>query len=362
MMIKKEFEERFEVEFLDELRFDDDDFVADIRKRCAKKLKKKALKAENNWRLALFEEEFRKKIVPKLEVKWINHRIGYGVFAKEAIPSLTYVGEYSGVVKKRKWRDAPFNNYVFAYTIARKKTGYIIDAEKAGGLVRFINHSDYPNVQSHWLIVDRICHIIMHTIQPIPAGGQLDLRLWPDVLERANDAMRSLVPLYNDLVFESEALKSEVKDYSQKLLLQPAMRLESQWKLSQFGENFAARHFPKLSICYINDFFGAGVFAKEGIEPRTLVAAYFGLVRKRQGALDQQNNYIFDYPCDAVIDSKNHMSFGSYMNHNANPNCTSDWLIFDGVFYVIFTSLQVIQSDQQLTYDYGPHFWTKKSP
>ncbi len=179
-----DFTKRFGVEFLDELRFESEDYIPDIRRRCEKKLKKKHIFAENKWFLSLYEEEFRKKIVPKLEIKWINHRIGHGVFAKERIPELTYIGEYAGLVRKRKWRRDRYNSYIFAYSIARKLTRYLIDAKEQGSFVRFINHSDEPNVASHWMIVDGINHIIMHTIKPIPAGGQLTYDYGPGFWKR----------------------------------------------------------------------------------------------------------------------------------------------------------------------------------
>lgn len=167
------FDQKFGITYQNTLTFEDETYLDIIKGKCQKMLGKNDVQAENNWFLALYEEEFRKKMAPKIEVRWINHRLGYGIFAIETIPSMTYVGEYAGLVRKRKGRRDRFNDYAFGYTIARKNTKFMIDAKEQGNLMRFVNHSDEPNTTSHWLIVDNLCHMAFFTNKAITAGHQL---------------------------------------------------------------------------------------------------------------------------------------------------------------------------------------------
>ncbi len=169
----KEYKSKFNVEYLDELHFEDPQSIEKLSSKCKKLLKKSDIKAENDWIRALYETNFRAQKHPRLMIRYINHRLGYGLFAAETIPAFTYIGEYSGVVRKRNRRKDRTNNYVFGYTIAHKNTPFVIDAQDRGSTMRFVNHSDDPNIASHWMIVDNLCHIIFHSTELIPAGAQL---------------------------------------------------------------------------------------------------------------------------------------------------------------------------------------------
>ncbi len=168
-----DFKSKFGVEYTSELIFDELETRVELEKKARKILQKSDIRAENNWICALYEKDFCAGNVPKLMIRYINHRFGYGLFAAETIPAFTYIGEYSGFVRRRSRRLDKKNNYVFGYTIAQKNTRYVIDAQEQGGEMRFVNHSDDPNIASHWMITDDLCHIIFHSSKLIPAGAQL---------------------------------------------------------------------------------------------------------------------------------------------------------------------------------------------
>ena len=169
-----------------------------------------------------------------------------------------------------------------------------------------------------------------------------------------------MIELLNILLFSEPALKTAIEDYSQNLLLDPAKNWENKWHLAQYGEAFKNRQSPDLAICHIDDFFGAGVFAKEPISAHTYICPYLGTVRKRCST-DTENDYIFDYPLDCVIDAKEKGGISRYLNHSPTPNLTAHWMVIEDLYHIFFYSNQPIQSGQQLTFDYGPKFWTKKS-
>jgi hypothetical protein len=168
-----EFEKRLNIQYTDSLIFDCYKTIETIAKKCVRKMKKPELYQVNTWTLALHKNELDHPRNHLFYIKWINHYLGYGVFAATDIPSLTYLGEYTGIVKRRNNRKNRFNDYVFSYDLCGKSTRWCIDAKDRGNFTRFLNHSDHPNLTSRWLIRGGITHIIFYTNQRIKKGTQL---------------------------------------------------------------------------------------------------------------------------------------------------------------------------------------------
>ena len=166
------FKKRFGVLWLNELVFDAG--ATKWMKKRLKKLKKDPdFEAQNHWTKALFEEDFRKKSCPAVEIREVNSIIGLGVFAKETLRALTYVGEYAGVVRRRKRKEDDANSYVFRYLDTRFRVPYVVDAKEQGNLCRFLNHSDNPNLISRSIVIDDTYHIIFFTKRACQKGEQL---------------------------------------------------------------------------------------------------------------------------------------------------------------------------------------------
>ncbi|MCH9613707.1 MAG: hypothetical protein SP1CHLAM54_07160 [Chlamydiia bacterium] len=169
----REFKKTFNVSYLPSLRFESYETLTKAIERCRKVLKKGALKTQNHWTRALHEKAFYKRPFENYMIAWVDPLIGYGVFASKTIPALTYVGEYTGLVRRRRRRKDRFNNYIFGYVAGPKETQFIIDAQYEGNFTRFINHSDTPNLTSKWMEIDGVCHIILFANRAIPEGEQL---------------------------------------------------------------------------------------------------------------------------------------------------------------------------------------------
>lgn len=168
-----EFEERLKIRYTDSLIFDSYKTIETVAKKCARKMKKAHLYQMNTWTLALHKNELDHPREHLFYIKWINRYLGYGVFAATDIPSLTFLGEYTGIVKRRNNRKNRFNDYVFSYDLCGKSTRWCIDAKERGNFTRFLNHSDHPNLTSRWIIREGITHIILYTNQRIKKGTQL---------------------------------------------------------------------------------------------------------------------------------------------------------------------------------------------
>lgn len=168
-----EFEKHFNVIFRSKPRFERYTDLEAAIKLSDKLLKKRYLERFNDWTKALIEKQVRLSRLTQAAIKFIDKELGYGVFATSDIPQYTFVGEYSGIIRRRTARKDQFNNYIFGYTAASNATRYVIDAKHEGNLTRFINHSFEPNLISRWITIDGITRIVFVTKRGIKKGEQL---------------------------------------------------------------------------------------------------------------------------------------------------------------------------------------------
>lgn len=170
---KEEIKEHFKIEYLDHLEFKNlKDFLWTVH-RCKRKLLDPIVKRKNHWIDSLYGTSFLTRKFPKTYIKWISPLIGYGLFSSEDIPQYSFIGEYTGVIRKRKWKLDKYNDYIFGYVTANSSTPFVIDAHDKGNYTRFINHSDEPSLYSTWVVIKNVCHVILVTKEFVPKDTQL---------------------------------------------------------------------------------------------------------------------------------------------------------------------------------------------
>ncbi len=163
----------FKFRYIDELKFQQFSYLHWVNKECDKCLLEEEVRKQNLWKTHLYGVNLAHKKVPKTYVKWINSLVGYGLFALEDIPAYTWIGVYTGLIRKRNRYLDQYNNYIFGYVVANTETPFVIDAQHQGNYTRFINHSDEPNLQSTWLVLNQIGHIVLIAQQKILKHTQL---------------------------------------------------------------------------------------------------------------------------------------------------------------------------------------------
>ena len=168
-----EFEERLGMTYYNSLIFDSSETLYKVAKKCARKLKKETFRQMNYWTLCLHEKSMALPRENFYYIRWINRYLGYGVYAAVDIPANTFIGEYTGIIKRKNRRKNRFNDYIFSYDLCGKATRWCIDAKNVGNFTRFLNHSDEPNLTSRWVVKDGITHIIIFSNKSIQKGTQL---------------------------------------------------------------------------------------------------------------------------------------------------------------------------------------------
>lgn len=160
--------------FLPQLVFPNWETERLVRRACAQAEKKHLISPLAKWLGQLHKQDLHSPPTPPIVVCWIDAHIGYGVFARETIPAWSYIGEYTGVLRRRQaiWMDE--NDYCFRYPLRSRTWRYFtIDSGKQGNFTRFINHSDHPNVEAIGVFEGGLFHIVIRTLRQIEPGEEI---------------------------------------------------------------------------------------------------------------------------------------------------------------------------------------------
>jgi len=169
-----EFEKVMGFRWLKALEFQNESITNKIMHRCLRAHKKKELHIQERWLGVRYQKEILEGYIPAINIQWVSEDIGYGVFAEKEMAAGAYIGEYTGLVRKRTPRKDRKNNYCFTYSIGNwRRNPFIIDAKVDGNITRFINHSEEPNLDTLSVFADGIMHIILIARRPIKKKEQL---------------------------------------------------------------------------------------------------------------------------------------------------------------------------------------------
>jgi uncharacterized protein len=178
---KEEFEKHLGVTYLHQLEFSSFSTLAWIFQKCDKAGKQNLITTEQKWLGAYYAKELEDAFLPQIVIKWIDNDVGYGIFAKKNFKAKDFIGEYTGVLRKKKRRADFKNSYCFEYLIGETiDTPYTIDAQDKGNFTRFINHSNEGNCDPMIIFAGGIMRVIIYANKDIPKGSQITYDYGPD--------------------------------------------------------------------------------------------------------------------------------------------------------------------------------------
>lgn len=163
-----QFEHFFHVKYCAHLHFSNYPFLQQVLQGCPWSVRK-FLKRENKLQIH-YQTKLSKGVVAETAIRWIDQDLGYGLFALQDIPVNSFIGEYTGLVRRLPPQKPDKNNYCLLYPNLFKT---VIDALAHGNETRFINHSDTPNLQLLCVSKCNLLHFILIAKAPIQAGTQL---------------------------------------------------------------------------------------------------------------------------------------------------------------------------------------------
>lgn len=114
--------------------------------------------------------------IANMTVVWLGEPIGYGVITNRNLAPGDYIGTYTGAVRRIKRSYPNLNAYCTHYpTRWWSHHYYVIDAQLHGNEMRYINHSDTPNLTAMWAVDRGLMHLLFFADEEIPRGEQLTI-------------------------------------------------------------------------------------------------------------------------------------------------------------------------------------------
>jgi len=174
-----QFKEVMGVEYSKELRFKSPELRRAAEARCRFAHLRGKLRPKQIWTGCYYARDILSGSEIDATIVWIDERVGYGVFTNRDIPAHTYVGEYTGVLRRPYFFKDKTNYYCFNCYITMSFweqnlwAPYLVDAQDVGNFTRYINHSSSPNLGMASAYCNEMLHIIFYASSFIPKGTQL---------------------------------------------------------------------------------------------------------------------------------------------------------------------------------------------
>lgn len=170
----EDFQSILNVTYLSHLQFFDEKIQQKVIRACKKAEEKEKITSRQKWLGAFYAQGIRTTPALDLSICWIDSKVGYGLWTNRNIPPRAYIGEYTGILRKRRFLGRWDNHYCFDYTIGEgRRSSYVIDAVSHGNHTRFINHSAHPNLETASVYCEGLLHIIIYALEEILPSTQL---------------------------------------------------------------------------------------------------------------------------------------------------------------------------------------------
>ena len=166
-----ELETKYQFTYLEKLSFESDEEKDFLQKKGLLTWKDKEAGRLGDLFIDLIERSF----MPLVSIRWVDPKIGYGVFAEEEIKEGDFVGEYTGVIRRNDLRRCfePPSDFIAMYPIEDERgKKFLLDAIQ-GNMTRFINHKRDGNIAPYQAFYEGLYHRIFRALRVIRKGEQL---------------------------------------------------------------------------------------------------------------------------------------------------------------------------------------------
>ena len=170
-----------------------------------------------------------------------------------------------------------------------------------------------------------------------------------------------------NISFESPEEKEMIRTKGLEKWKNNEISIEEKELGNRFRHEIKTGYIPAVSIHWIDENVGYGLFAEEDLSQGSYVGEYTGIVRENDKRyIEPLNNYCYRYPVlddlgrDYVIDAiQGHLT--RFINHSFLPNLKPTYSYYEGFYHLIFVAISPIKKYSQLTYNYGRNYWYIRS-
>lgn len=136
----------------------------------------------------------------------------------------------------------------------------------------------------------------------------------------------------------------------------------SLWQGAFYSRDIEKAGWPPISIRWIDETIGFGVFAEEDLSAKMFLGEYTGMICQRTWRF-KFNLYCMAFLREVsgfrkfLINGEESGNFTRFFNHSYQPNLLLQTVYTETMPHMIFTALRSIRKGEQLTFDYGESYW-----
>jgi uncharacterized protein len=164
------------------------------------------------------------------------------------------------------------------------------------------------------------------------------------------------------LAFSTDECRAEVQKNIPWLLRWTVFGYEPRRLGAHLRQKLLSGFVADVSVRWIDDTKGYGLFAEADFPVDTYIGEYVGLVRKIQRFHADVNSYCMHYPTAFfsynyfVLDAKDEGNETRFINHSNSPNLKPLCVLDRNLLHVVFYTTQRIVKGEELTFFYGKGF------
>lgn len=168
------------------------------------------------------------------------------------------------------------------------------------------------------------------------------------------------------LLFSSYALFKTVIHQCPYILRSQYIASENYGWEKTFHREIAEGITAPIIIKWIDPVLGYGAFAAEDIAQGEFIGEYTGVVRQLYRRHPDHNPYCFHYPTKLwsmnyfTIDSMKEGNLTRFINHSNRPNLQPLCVVDRKLLHLILVAGRPIKQGEQLTFDYGSDYWSRR--
>jgi len=160
------------------------------------------------------------------------------------------------------------------------------------------------------------------------------------------------------LEFQTEIILKRIQEQCAHALEIGTIGAQSRWLGTLHAEQIRSHTVAEVSIRWIDETIGYGLFAEKDIQPWEYIGEYAGVVRKCNLIFGNTNEYCFGYPTSMfsfrkhLIDAREKGNELRYANHSESPNSESIGAFCDDILHIVVRAIKHIPAGTQIMYDY----------
>jgi uncharacterized protein len=168
------------------------------------------------------------------------------------------------------------------------------------------------------------------------------------------------------LEFESKKVLEKIVSRCRKAKEREEISSQEIWFGSLYEKEILSGTVGSVFLRWIDPQIGLGLFASSDLPKGTYIGEYAGQVRPFSERKDRKNCYCFEYKTDRfgktpyTIDARDKGNLVRFINHSSSCNLTPHLVFCQEVMHVILITNQPVAKGSELTYDYGPTYWSKR--